>query len=260
MHGPSGVLLSWSKCQACGFTFMNPKLALDEVLRTFNSDEYWKHGNYGDYLGAEDVRLENSRLRVKHLSCFVPPPALLLDIGTATGSFAAAAHEVGYDVIGIDPAREMIAFGRERYGLDLRVQAIEHCHLPRDTFDAISLLGTDSHFYDPRESFGKLAGWLKPKGHLLFNYQDYDHWIRRIFPKVKRAANIYYNFTRRSLPLFMEQLGFEILDQKTEIQVTQLHRVTRIIGLGSGGLGPLANLKLKVPTVSYYLLVARKRE
>ncbi len=260
MHDSSGTLLHWSRCAACGFTFMNPKLALAEVLKTFNSDTYWKQGNYGDYLGAEAVRLENNRLRVRYLSRFAPPHGTLLDVGTATGSFAAAAREVGYEVIGIDPAQEMVAFGRNRYGLDLRVQAIEDCDFPREFFDVVSLLGTDSHFYDPRESFEKLVTWLKPKGHLLFSYQDYDHWIRRFVPKVKRASNIYYNFTRRSLPLFMRQVGLEILDAKTEIQVTQLHRVTRTIGVGTTALGPFANLKIRVPTVSYHLLVARKRE
>lgn len=259
MLSPKGARLSWSKCGDCGFTFMNPKLPLDEVLTTFDSDEYWKRGNYGDYLEGEAVRLENNRLRMTYLTRFVPSHGTLLDIGSATGSFAAAAHERGYEVIGIDPARQMIEFGRARYGLDLRIQTVEESDFHPNTFDVISLLGTDSHFYNPRESFVRLVGWLKPKGHLLFSYQDYNHWIRRLLPSVKRAANIYYNFTRWSLRLFMNQIGLEILDEKMETQLTQLHRVTRTMGLGTAMLGPFANLRLRVPTISYYLLVARKR-
>jgi len=259
MLNPSQDLLHWSQCKGCGFTFMNPKLSFDQMQRAYDSDEYWTQGSYGsDYLGEEASRFDDSRARLKYLARFVPPGGELLDVGCATGSFAAAACQQGYVAIGIDPAQEMIEFGRRLYGLDLRAQTLEGSEFAPERFDVISVLGTDSHFYDPRESFSTLARWLKPGGHLLFSYQDYGHWIRWFFPNIKRAYVVYYNFTRKSLHLFLEQVGLSVLGERTKIQNTSVRRIALTIGIHGRMLGPFNDLRLRLPTISYRLLVARK--
>lgn len=236
---------------------MNPPITPAEMLTVYNTAAYWNDA-YANYVDGEAVRVLNSRVRMASIASHLPGSGRWLDIGCATGSFSVVAKESGYDVIGVDPAAEMIRFGRERYGLDLRATTIEEFDAGPAVFDVVSLWGTDSHFYDVRETFAKIVRLLKPGGHFAFSYQDYDHWIRVLFPRIKQNVNVYYNFTRRSLRLFLKQLGLIVLDERMEIQVTQLRRVTRTIRIGEKLLSRWDGLQLRIPAMSFYTVVAKK--
>ena len=109
-----------------------------------------------------------------------------------------------------------------------------------------------------RGAFSKIVTLLKPGGHLVFSYQDYAHWIRLLFPKIKQNINVYYNFTRRSLRLFLSQLDLRLVSERMEMQVTQFHRITRTLRIGQTLLSRWDDVQLRVPTLSYYAVVAEK--
>jgi SAM-dependent methyltransferase len=253
-----GPELQWYSCLQCGFTFMNPRLMPHEMVKIYNSTEYWQEASYKDYIDGEPVRLRNAEQRLASCASRLPASGTLLDIGTATGFMAAAAHARGYRVIGFDPARRMVEFGRRHYGLDLRVGTIESMAFEPGQFDIVSLWGTDSHFFDVRESFGQIATWLRPGGILLFGYQDYSHWIRRLFPRIKQGVNVYYNFTRDALARLIPQLGLHIVEQRTDWQVTQVHRITRTLSLGRRLLAPLDAWEVRIPAISYKVAIVQK--
>ena len=253
------LVLSWARCAFCGFTFMNPKLALEKMRTIYRSSGYWNEMSYGVYLADEHIRLKNALRNWRFSSRFLPQSGRLLDIGCATGFFGAVATKHGYDVVGIDPAEELVDFGRRMHGLDLRTTTIEEAFFDPASFDVVSLWGTDSHFYDVRAGFTKIVDWLRPGGHFLFSYQDYGHWIRFLFPQIKQAANVYYNFTKTSCHLLMEQLGLDILAERTAIQTTQLHRLARTLCVAKTPWPRLESLKITLPTISYKIVVARKR-
>jgi SAM-dependent methyltransferase len=249
-------VLHWQQCRSCGFTFMNPRLLPDEMYQVYTTPEYWRAA-YRNYFDSEPIRIENSILRLELCRPYMAQSGRLLDLGCATGFFAAVAAEKGFDVIGVDLNAEMIEFGRRRYRLDLRVSTVEECEFPDHSFDVVSMWGLDCHFFDFRTTFAKIVAWLRPGGSLLIAYQDYGHWIRRILPQIKQEPNVYYNFTRDSFALFMRQLGMQIAMQRTGIQVTQVHRITSTLKLGMN-LRKLGNLKVTVPTPSYLIAVATK--
>ena len=257
---PMGHSLSWTKCQDCGFTFMNPRLCFDEMRKIYDSDEYWNNGSYVNYIENEPVRIKNSEYRLNYFSKFLPPTGTLLDVGCATGFFSFAASRRGYEVTGIDPSLRMIEYGKKNYGLDLRAQTIEEANFAPNSFDIISLWGTDSQFFDPRGSFSKLSCWLKPKGVFLFSYQNYASPIRWLFPRIKQRPNVYYNFSRKALHLFLRQLDLEIKLDRTAVQITQVHQVIRAIGIRSKQLRLIDNIRIKIPTFSYRVVVALKAE
>ncbi len=248
--------LRWDQCRSCGFTFMNPRLLPDEMYGIYTTPEYWSTA-YRDYLASEPIRIENSILRFKLCERHMPQSGRLLDLACATGFFAAVAAERGFDVIGVDLNPEMIEFGRQRYGLDLRASRVEDCDFQPASFDVVSMWGLDCHFFDFRSTFSIIVSWLKPGGCILISYQDYGHWIRLIFPSIKQEPNVYQNFTRDSFARFMRQLGMQIVMQRTGIQVTQVHRITSSLKLGMD-FGALGNLKIRIPTPSYLLAVVRK--
>jgi len=248
--------LHWYQCRTCGFTFMNPRLLPEEMYKIYTTPGYWRAA-YRDYFDSEAIRAENSLLRFKLCERHMPQSGRLLDLGCATGFFAAVARDRGFDVIGVDLNPEMIEFGRQRYGIDLRVSTVEDCDFKPECFDVVSMWGLDCHFFDFRSTFSKIVGWLKPGGCILIAYQDYAHWIRLLLPKIKQEINIYYNFTQDSFARLMRQLGMQIVMQRTGIQVTQIHRITTSLKLGID-LPVLGDLKVRVPTPSYLIAVVRK--
>jgi len=235
---------------------MNPRLLPDEMYGIYTTPEYWSTA-YRDYLASEPIRIENSILRFKLCERHMPRSGRLLDLACATGFFAAVAANKGFDVVGVDLNPEMIEFGRQRYGLDLRASRVEDCDFQPASFDVVSMWGLDCHFFDFRSTFSKIVSWLKPGGCILISYQDYGHWIRFIFPSIKQEPNVYQNFTKDSFARFMRQLGMQIAMQRTGIQVTQVHRITSSLKLGMD-FGALGNLKVRIPTPSYLLAVVRK--
>jgi SAM-dependent methyltransferase len=251
-----GERLNWQRCHTCGFTFMNPRLLPHRMYRVYEAPEYWQSA-YGNYFDGEPVRIENGTLRLKMCAAHMPRGGRLLDLACATGFFAAIAAERGFEVVGVDLNAEMIAFGRERYGLDLRVSRIEDCCFPLASFDVVSMWGLDCHFFDVRAVFTQIVGWLRPGGCILFHYQDYAHWIRRVFPKIKQEPNAYYNFTRDSFARLMRQLGMWIVMQRAGVQAIEVRRIAAALKLGVD-LGALGDMKLKIRAPSYLTVVARK--
>ena len=248
--------LRWYQCQACGFTFMNPRLLPELMYVVYTTPEYWQAA-YRDYLAGESVRVENGRLRFDLCAPYVPRAGRLLDLACATGSFTAVAAARGYEVVGVDMNAELVQFGKERYGLDLRVSRVEDCDFPPSSFDVVSMWGLDCHFFDFRSTYAKIVGWLRPGGCIMIAYQDYGHWIRWLFPTIKQEPNAYYNFTRESFTRLMRQLGMEIVLHRTGRQVTQIHRITSSLKLGIS-LPVISDWKVRIPTPSYLLAVARK--
>jgi SAM-dependent methyltransferase len=236
---------------------MNPRITLSEMMRLYTLSDYWEEG-YTHYEQSEPIRIANARWYFELVSPHISDAGTLLDVGCATGFFARVAQEKGYSVVGIDSSQRMIDFGKRDGTLDLRCQTIEDAQFPAGSFDVISLWGTDSHFHDPRATFSKILSWLKPGGCFLFNYQDYDHWIRAFFPQIKRGWNVYYNFSARSFGLFAEQLGVRILSETTAVQIFQIHRIARTLQLLRNLPSWIGDRVIKVPTPSYKIVVARK--
>lgn len=253
-----GVPLRWERCLHCGFTFMNPRLRHDDVLRIYNTDTYWNDGAYRDYLSNEDQRLADAEKRLSMCKPFLRRGGAWLDIGCATGFFLATASKHGFHGIGLDPAATMIDYGRRTYGLDLRCQTMESAELPANSFDVVSLWGTDSHFYDARAAFERIAGWLKPGGHFLFSYQDYSHWIRRVFPGLKRHAHLYYNFSRRSLHTLLAQVGFRVRLERTIVQPVTLYRIASQLFPELPLPRATDRLRVNVPTLSFKTVIAER--
>lgn len=246
----------WDRCRTCGLMFMNPRLLPDEMYKIYTKPEYWAAA-YGNYFENEPLRLENSQSRLDLCAPYIPKSGRLLDLGCATGFFAAVASKNGFDVVGVDINPDMIEFGRRQYGIDLRAGRVEDCDFCPTSFDIVSMWGLDCHFFDFRATFEKIVGWLKPGGCLLFAYQDYGHWIRWFFPKIKQEPNVYYGLTRESFVRLMRQLGMQIVMQRTSVEVTQLNRIIANLKIGLQ-LPIIGQTKVRIITPSYLLVVARK--
>jgi SAM-dependent methyltransferase len=181
---------------------MNPKLALEKMKAIYRSPAYWNEMSYGVYLASEHIRLKNALRNWRFASRFLPQSGRLLDIGCATGFFGAVAHQHAYEVVGIDPAEELVDFGRRKYGLDLRISTLEKLSStrPASTLSALGHRLISMMFGQG----SKIADWLRP-GTFFSAIRTTDIGYVS-FSTNQQAANVYYNLSV-SCHHLMRQLG-----------------------------------------------------
>ena len=69
--------------------------------------------------------------------------------------------------IGIDIAKEPIAWGLRKYGLDLRLGGFEDADFDEQSFDLILMIDTIEHVENPSALFDHLVSLLAPGGRLI---------------------------------------------------------------------------------------------
>src|SRR5215470_5238250 len=130
------VPLRFVRCAGCGLVFQNPRLTREALAHYFSSSTFIKDSGAGesalreqlgyyDYLAWDESYRRTAHLRLKRLKRFRPPPGLLLEIGTATGSFLDEARGAGFTVRGLDVSATFASMARDRYGLDIEVAFVE---------------------------------------------------------------------------------------------------------------------------------------
>ncbi|KIC48196.1 class I SAM-dependent methyltransferase [Tateyamaria sp. ANG-S1] len=107
-----------------------------------------------------------------------PPPARILDISCGTGLFTLDLAHAGYDVTGIDPAPEMIAFARskpEAHRVDWHIGRVSDLGAGR-RFDAIVMTGHAFQYLltdeDVAELFEAVAARLTRDGRFWFETRN----------------------------------------------------------------------------------------
>jgi hypothetical protein len=91
---------------------------------------------------------------------------------------------------------------------------------------------------------------------LAMNPQDFDHWIRRVFPRLMIGWNVMFNLSNRSLDVLTRKLGLTLIHRGLEWQtvaVDHVFRVLRVRAPAALRFGVIA-----VPAVSFPLIIARK--
>ena len=127
------------------------------------------------------------------------PGECLLDLGTGTGRYAAAAVQYGVEVVGIDTSVAMLHVARMRTeGLPVRLVHADAARLPFPdaSFDAALAVTTLCFVADPLPLLREVARVLRPGGRLVLG--ELNRWslwalLRRIegllHPTTYRAAH-----------------------------------------------------------------------
>lgn len=255
--------ISWYFCKVCDLVFQNPRLDEKTIKEIYASGVYWGEKNvvgfsvYSQYQDDDYIRFRQSKLRLKKIMDITGiKSGRLLDVGCATGFFGFVAAKYGFQVTGIEPSAKMADFGRLNYNLNIQCATLEDSNLEKDFYDIVTLWGTDSHFLNPRQGFEKIVFSLKPGGILAMNYQNFRHWIRFLFPRLKKTWNAIYNLSDKSMAFLLKELNLHLLYKGLEWQWVSWDHFFHIIKLPSPGV-----LKKKViflPAISFPLIIAKK--
>jgi len=262
--GDELLTLPLVRCRRCALLFVNPRYRASDML------EGYAAGDDPVYVSQMDARVRTFAGTVEAITRLRPARGRILDIGTAAGAFLKAATDGGWVATGIEPNGWLAGWGRERYGVDIRVGSIDEVDLPQQHFDVVTLWDVIEHTPDPMHVLRRVNELLVPGGLLIVNYPDIGSWIGKIMGRkwpFLSSVHLYY-FTRLTMRQALDRAGFVAREFRPHYQVLKLGYIVergRVVSpwLSRAGCRVVETLGVSDREVPYWLgqtfVVAERR-
>lgn len=195
-------------CARCGLIRTDPMPTPAELAA------YYAHAYRADYQlafagGPPRVHLKRSAreaaFRAELLAPKLTPGARVLDFGSGSGEFLAAARARGCEAVGVEPGRDYAAYARAQHGVEVLDDADDE-RFPPGHFDVVTTHHVMEHLRDPADVMARLARWLKPDGvlyaavpnmaatgkppHERFHFAHVHGFVRDTFDLTARRAGL----------------------------------------------------------------------
>ena len=157
------------RCRKCSHQYPNPmpfpKVGLEEVY--VDADEYFS---------GHDVELKkkNALRLMQEFEQKLGRRGKFLDVGCGAGELLWAAKESQWEVEGVDPSKEFVEIGLERFGVQGRITTLKEANFPNNYFDAVAMSSLIEHLYEPFETLCEVHRVLRPDGLLWFDAPNED--------------------------------------------------------------------------------------
>lgn len=204
-----------TRCETCGFTFVNPIPPPGVLHNLYNS------AFYSNYRRLEARRI--AKERYFSISMYTDMQRLagwlgqdksvsILDYGCGPASFIAYLRDkCGFgNVEGLEINRESVEIARINF--DLRI-ASSCSELNRRAYDIVLLLEVIEHIPQPNIFLEEVAALVKPGGRLLITTPAVDNLLGRFLPWQcpHYTALIHVSlFTKRALTVLLNRFGFTV--------------------------------------------------
>jgi 2-polyprenyl-3-methyl-5-hydroxy-6-metoxy-1,4-benzoquinol methylase len=117
-----------------------------------------------------------------------------LDVGCAIGVFTNLLHQKGYEALGIDTNKELLAFAKNRYPhCTFKPMNALHLDLSPSTFDFVLALELIEHLYNPYKLLKNIHQVLKEDGVILLSTPNRLSLEGARGVVMERAARINWN-------------------------------------------------------------------
>ncbi len=187
-------------CLACGLRWLNPMPTADEYRQLYEA-HYFGGGGFAnlpawmqDYApqpyqetvgGARETAF---RQRLQRIDKAFPQRGGLLDVGLATGEFAALAVQDGWRVAGLDIS-EQACKEASRRGIEVFCGDLLDVDFADQKFDVIHLSHVFEHFIEPRQALDKLRGIMHEHSLLVIEVPNqFDSWLRIVANTLRRLV------------------------------------------------------------------------
>ena len=197
-------------CALCGHRFTGLKLNKENIKEIY-SDSYFFEGKdgYPDYTLERDMLIASGERYADIVSAYMKT-GTLLDVGSAAGFIMKGFENKGWRVVGVEPNSSMACYGKENFGLDIRVDTIEEVGLKLRA-DLGLLIQVIAHLYDINRSMESINRVIKNGGFLLIETWDKDSYMARIlgsrWHEYSPPSTLNY-FSRITMDFFLNRYGF----------------------------------------------------
>jgi SAM-dependent methyltransferase len=158
------------------------------------------------------------RIQLSFIEEYLPIAGCLLDVGSATGNFLAAARDRGWTVQGIELSREAAVHARDTYGLATKVGAVEDLLDEKEVYDVITMWDVLEHLRDPRNALSKCHRALKDGGILVMSIPNMTSFDRYLFDSTWVGWEVprhLYFFDKHTLERLLNEIGFNIIGNRS---------------------------------------------
>jgi glycosyltransferase involved in cell wall biosynthesis/2-polyprenyl-3-methyl-5-hydroxy-6-metoxy-1,4-benzoquinol methylase len=226
------------KCKDCNHIFLNPRIERLEDIHSTTLD-YLERCYLKEYtrLGCLDSRKtllsgKNSRYYLPFIEEISPFRLYnrLLDYGCAIGLFLLAAGCDGWECYGLEMSEMLAEYGQINFNLNIRYGLIEGCDFPPSFFDAITMIETLEHLFDPAAALQKAHELLRKEGVILIttpNFNSLERILARRDWEVYVSDHQHY-FSIDTLKKFLDKTHFKIIRLHT--QSVNLHEYNARFG------------------------------
>lgn len=216
------------ECTSCGTLFSQGAISVVELQvnddeHDFYGKRYWLQHQQDElhlpdiHARARDDLTERNLHWLRALLKYRLPPAGILELGCAHGSFVALLRQSGFEATGVEMSPWVVSFARETFGIPVQIGPIESLDIPAGSLDVIALLDVLEHLPDPQATMARCLELLKPDGLLLIQTPEFrpgmqypalieDH---NPFLDMLQADEHIYLFSRSSVTEMFRRLGVE---------------------------------------------------
>jgi len=202
------------RCVSCGLVSVEP---LPESTHEVYGHDYFSGATHGfgyiDYDADKEPMRRHFERYLADIEALLSQKGKLLDVGAATGFFVALAKERGWDAEGIEISDHAAALGRSR-GLTIQTGMLSDVTSAPGSYAAITMLDVIEHVRDPRADLTRVAELLAPGGVVVLITPDVGSVPAKLLGTrwhlVVPPEHLYY-FTRKSLCILLNSLGFEVV-------------------------------------------------
>jgi 2-polyprenyl-3-methyl-5-hydroxy-6-metoxy-1,4-benzoquinol methylase len=220
----------YGECRACGTLVYLKKVLPEQLLvrddeTDFYGKKYWLE-HQQDAFGYVDIHArarndltERNLHWLKVLLKYRLPPAEVLELGCAHGSFVALMQQTGFQASGTEMSPWVVDFGKKTFGITVHSGPVESLDLPSASLDVIALMDVLEHLPDPLATMRHCLELLKPEGLLLIQTPQFREGIshealidsKSTFLEQLKSDEHLYLFSERSVTDLFRRLGAEHL-------------------------------------------------
>lgn len=201
-----------SKCNACGFVFVNPRPGNEKLKFYYDSPKYISHSGTEQgiinkiYKRVRKITLEKKlKLIKKHTT-----GTRILDIGCGSGELLNIFKVNNWQTMGVEPNENARNYAINEYGLKV-VEENEIEKIPDQSFDAISLWHVIEHIPGLQKRMTELKRILKTSGTLFIAVPHYNSYDAAHYKEYWAAYDVprhLWHFTPTTLEMLCKKYGF----------------------------------------------------
>lgn len=210
---------SITSCKTCGLVFYDPMPTDQDLVEMYESETYFD----SDYFNSNDAEMDTNHYRqFQRLANFAK--GRVLEVGPGKGAFLKLCLERGLAVEGLEFSSSAAMCLQSYLTCPIHVGALESLN---QTYDVVASFDVIEHTRSPRDFLQSLGRVLNPQGLLILSTVNIDNFLNRVGlffnslglrgPLARLYPTFHLNyFTPKTLQLYLEQTGYEVLEMQHE--------------------------------------------